>query len=105
MIFTVVFLFVIISCRSTKNIAGKYETNFASMGFFGTTVILNPDSTLSYKFSGDMIYHYVNGNYKVLHNKVYILFHKEILDTNFVTSPLYDDTIHNSKNNSRKPHI
>ena len=88
------FLCGIFSCSSTKNITGKYATNFASLGFFGTTIILKPDNTLSYKFSGDMIYHFVTGSYKVSDNKIYMLFDKEILDTNFVRSSLFDDTIH-----------
>jgi hypothetical protein len=93
-ILPIVFLCGLFSCSSTKNITGKYATNFASLGFFGTTIILKPDSTLSYKFSGDLIYHFVTGTYKVSRNKVYMLFNKEIIDTNFVGSPLFDDTIH-----------
>jgi hypothetical protein len=93
-ILLVLFLCGLFSCSSTKNIAGKYATNFASLGFFGTTIILKPDSTLSYKFSGDLIYHLVTGTYKVSNNRIYMLFDKEIMDTNFVNSPLFDDTIH-----------
>jgi hypothetical protein len=93
-ILILLFLCSIFSCRSTKNIAGKYATNFASGGFFGTTIILKSDSTLSYKFSGDLIYHFVTGTYKISNNKIYMLFDKEILDTNFVNSPLFDDTMH-----------
>jgi hypothetical protein len=92
-ILSLLFLCGLFSCRSTKNIAGKYATNFASSGFFGTTIILKPDSTLSYKFSGDMIFHLVTGTYRVSYNKIYMLFDKEILDTNFVNMPLFDDTI------------
>ena len=93
-ILSIIFLCGLLSCSSTKKIAGKYATNFASLGFFGTTIILKPDSTLSYKFSGDMIYHLVTGTYKISNNKAYMLFDKEILDTNFVNSPLFDHTIH-----------
>jgi len=98
------FLCGLFSCSSTKNITGKYATNFASLGFFGTTIILKPDSTLSYKFSGDMISHLVTGTYTVSNNKIYMLFDKEILDTNFASSPLFDDTIYVAtiKNNTIK---
>ena len=99
-ILSLLFLCGLFSCSSTKNIAGKYATNFASMGFFGTTIILKPDSTLSYKFSGDMIYHLVTGTYNVSNNKIYMLFDKEILDTNFVRYPLFDDTIHIALSNN-----
>src|SRR4029078_11578147 len=74
-------------------ITGKYGTNFASMGFFGTTVILKHDKTLDYKFSGDMVSHRVTGTYKISDHKIYMLFDKEILDTNFAKAPLFEDTI------------
>ena len=97
-ILSLLFLYRLFSCRSTKNIAGKYATNFASGGFFGTTIILKSDSTLNYTFSGDIIYHFVTGSYKVSDNKIYMLFDKKILDTNFVRSSLFDDTIHLATN-------
>ncbi len=61
--------------------------------FFGTTIILKQDSTLDYKFSGDMIYHRVTGTYKIDDKKIYMLFDKEILDTNFARAPLFDNLI------------
>lgn len=86
--------FGIISCGSTKSIVGKYGTNFAEGGFFGTKVTLKEDSTLEYIFSGNMIYHHVTGHYRVSGHKVYMKFGKEIIDTNFSPGPLFDDSIH-----------
>lgn len=87
-------LFGLISCSSTKNIAGKYGTNFATMGFFGTTIKLKQDSTLEYIFGGDMIYHHVTGHYKIYDHKVYMVFDKEKLDSNFASGSLFTDTLY-----------
>ena len=88
------FLCGMFSCSSTKNIAGRYATIFASGGFFGTTIILKKDSTLEYTFQGDLIYHHITGRYKVLDNKVYMTFDKELIDTNFGTKPFFSDTVY-----------
>jgi hypothetical protein len=72
---------VVLSCASTKDIAGTYHTNFASLGFFGTTVRLKPDSTLQYVFQGDLMYDSTTGHYAVRDRNVYITFDKEVPDT------------------------
>ena len=87
------FAFCLLSCSTTKNITGKYVTNFAILNFFGTTITLKEDMTLDYRFSGDLIFHRVTGTYKVYDRKVYMLFDKEILDTNFAKTPLFDNEI------------
>jgi hypothetical protein len=79
-----VFLFILCSlltCGSTKSIVGTYHTNFASLGFFGTTVRLRSDSTLEYVFQGDLIYDSTTGHYTVRGRNVYIRFDKEAPDT------------------------
>ena len=86
--------FGVISCSSTNNIAGKYGTNFASMGFFGTTIILKQDSTLEYTFGGDMIHHHVTGHYKISGHNIYMVFDKEKLDSNFAQGQLFADTLY-----------
>ena len=88
------FLFGLFSCSSTKNIAGKYGTNFADMGFFGTTINLKQDSTLEYIFGGDMIHHHIIGHYKIYDHKVYMVFDKEILDSNFASTSFFPDTLY-----------
>jgi hypothetical protein len=70
------------SCNSTKNIAGTYKTNFADLGFFGTTIRLNQDSSLQYVFQGDLIYDSTTGHYSIYNNKVYIIFDRELPDRN-----------------------
>ncbi|MFT3701762.1 MAG: hypothetical protein QM802_05305 [Agriterribacter sp.] len=64
------------------------------MGFFGTTVKLKPDSSLEYIFGGDMIHHHITGHYKIYDHKVYMVFEKEILDSNFARGSLFTDTLY-----------
>jgi hypothetical protein len=80
-IFTIV-LCGLFSCNSTENIAGTYKTNFAVLGFFGTTIRLKKDSTLQYVFQGDLMYDSTTGRYSIHDKKVYITFDKEFRDTN-----------------------
>ena len=86
-------VFGIISCTGHKFITGKYATNFASLGFFGTTIILNQDRTFDYKFSGDLIYHHLTGTYKISKGKLYSLFDKEDVDSNLASRPLIGDSV------------
>ena len=79
-LFTLV-VFSMFSCGSTKSIAGTYYIDFASLGFFGTTVRLYPDSTLQYVFQGDLMYDSTTGKYTVRDEKVYTRCDKEVLDT------------------------
>jgi hypothetical protein len=79
--FFLLILCSMLSCNSTKNIAGMYYTNFADLGFFGTTIRLQPDSTLQYVFQGDMIYDSTTGHFTVRDHYVYISFDKEVPDS------------------------
>lgn len=75
-------LFVrLISCSSTKNIAGTYRNKFAVAGFFGTTIRLMQDSTLQYVFQGDLMYDSITGHYTIVDNELYLNFDKELQDT------------------------
>ena len=76
------FLCGIVSCSSTKNIAGIYRNKFAVANFFGTTIRLLSDSSLQYVFQGDLMYDNITGQYHVTDNKLYINFDKELRDTN-----------------------
>jgi len=67
--------FCLTSCKSTKNISGKYRSNFAVHGFFVTRINLNTDSTFGYRMSGDMLFDTSNGRYKI-DNKYVVLFHE-----------------------------
>jgi hypothetical protein len=73
--------FVLLSCKSTKNVAGTYHTNFASLGFFGSTVRLMQDSTFQYVFQGDLIYDSAIGRYCIYDQKVFLNFDKETPDS------------------------
>jgi hypothetical protein len=77
-----VLLFIgLVSCNSTKNVAGTYRNNFAELGFFGTTIRLKQDSTLQYVFQGDLMYDSITGHYTIKDNKIYLNFDKEQQDT------------------------
>ena len=84
----------IISCNSTKNIAGKYGTNFTTGGFFGTTITLKQDKTLTYRFGGDLIDHHLTGHYQVYDGKVFMTFDKELVDSNMASAPLFSDALY-----------
>jgi hypothetical protein len=80
--FSLLILFGLFSCSSTKNIAGTYRSKFAVHGFFGTTVRLKSDSTLEYVFKGDLMYDSTTGHYQIYNDKLYMNFDKELPDTN-----------------------
>lgn len=71
----------LISCSSSKNLTGTYRSKFATGGFFTTQVQLHTDSTLQYVFEGDLEYEKATGHYRVVGNKLYILFDKEEPDS------------------------
>ena len=73
-IFGIIAVFLV-SCRSTNNITGSYQSNFAVNGFFGTKINLNADSTFGYRMRGDMMFDTSNGHYK-FDNKYLVLFHE-----------------------------
>ena len=51
------------SCKTTKNIFGTYRSKFAVIGFFGTRITLNNDSTFTYRMRGDLSYDTASGSY------------------------------------------
>jgi len=63
------------SCNSTKNITGKYRSNFAVHGFFVTRINLKADSTFGYRMSGDLIFDTSSGHYKL--TKDYLILYHE----------------------------
>jgi hypothetical protein len=73
------------SCINERNIAGRYKSNFAVHGFFGTSIYLNSDSSFNYRMSGDLSYdtsigHYtINGKYLELVHQEYPLDSAEYL--------------------------
>jgi hypothetical protein len=74
--------FLLLSCSSPKNVAGTYHSSFPELGMFGTTIRLKSDSTLEYVFQGDLMYDSATGGYKIIGNKIYVLFDKELTDSN-----------------------
>ncbi len=70
------FSIFLVSCSVNEKIAGKYRSNFASLGFFITEIELKPDNTFHYDFSGDLQHTELDGVYKVEKNNLYLLFDK-----------------------------
>lgn len=64
------------SCTSNKNIAGKYRSNFAQLGFFVTEIKLNRDSTIEFHKAGDLMNEKLSGRFKILNNNIYVKFDK-----------------------------
>jgi hypothetical protein len=68
-------LFLLTACSQSRNILGKYRSNFAVNGFFVTRLNLNSDSTFGYRMSGDLIFDTSNGHYKLDRHHL-TLYHK-----------------------------
>jgi len=73
----ILFVAIILSaCSSQKDVAGCYSSNFAEMGFFGTHLHLNKDSTFDYRFAGDMVNEVGHGIYHLNKDTIILLLHK-----------------------------
>lgn len=62
-----------VSCK-TKNVIGKYRTNFGTYGMFGKTLTLNCDSTFVLNFSGDLMNDNSFGNWKIVSDTLILTF-------------------------------
>ena len=79
--FFILLLCGLFSCSSTNNILGTYRSKFAVNGFFGTRVILNADSTFTYRMKGDLVYDTAAGQYQI-HQRLLVLNYKSLaIDT------------------------
>lgn len=56
------------------SIAGCYSSNFAVIGWFGTHLKLNQDSTFEYQFAGDLFYDKTSGTYLINKNRILLNF-------------------------------
>ncbi len=75
-IIILIILTTTISCKTNKEITGKYRTNFPSLGFFMTVIDLNPDQTFHFIFSGDLTHTELDGIYKINKQNLYLRFNK-----------------------------
>jgi hypothetical protein len=71
----------LISCSSTKNIAGAYRSNFADLGFFVTRIKLKPDSSFEYRFRGDLMFDTATGKYRLDRRKLILTYDPRPIDT------------------------
>ena len=79
--------FSYLGCTSNKEIVGTYHSNFELNSFYKTELKLNSDSTLKYRFSGDVINDIATGKYSLVGNKIYITY-----DT-LKLNPVFDTTL------------
>jgi hypothetical protein len=71
---TTIFFIGLLSCNTTKNVAGSYQTNFADLGFFMTEIELKSDSSFSYRFAGDLIDDKAKGKYRVINDTIFLIY-------------------------------
>lgn len=64
---------LMISCISVRNVAGTYGSRFVDLGFFSTRIVLQKDSSFTYRMRGDMAYDTAAGSYSV--RGKYLSFH------------------------------
>jgi hypothetical protein len=72
---------ILSSCNSPKVIAGTYTSNFAVRGFFMTQIKLHSDSTLEYRYWGDMAFDTATANYRLVKNRLYLKYYPIKVDT------------------------
>jgi len=73
---TLLALIILSGCSSQKNVVGCYSSNFAEMGFFGTHLYLNKDSTFDYRFAGDMVNEVGHGIYYLNRDTIILVLHR-----------------------------
>ncbi len=61
-------------CKSNQLLNGTYQNNCAIIGFFGTTIKFDQDSTFEYSYAGDLISDRASGTYSVNGNKLKLRF-------------------------------
>jgi hypothetical protein len=71
------------SCNLSRNISGTYRSNFAVGGFFVTRIVLNKDSTFTYRMSGDLVYDTAFGSFQVSDKEVLLTYGQLIGDTSY----------------------
>ena len=79
--FYMILLFIISSCKTTKNPSGVYHSNFAIIGFFETKINLKSNSTFTYRMRGDMMRDTANGKYKIRNRFIILSYDPPIIDT------------------------
>lgn len=55
-------------CQASAPVSGVYHSNFATHGFFVTSVRCAPDSTFTYLFGGDLLSDKATGTYRLQHD-------------------------------------
>ena len=74
---------LILSCNSARNISGTYHSNFAIGGFFGTRIVLNKDSTFTYRMRGDLLYDTAFGQFQIRKKFVILTYRQPSEDTSY----------------------
>lgn len=74
-------LVVVSACSSPKNMAGSYASNFPVIGYNGTRLNLNIDSTFTYRMRGHMTSDTATGRYAVMNRFLVLSYDPSIIDT------------------------
>jgi hypothetical protein len=82
-------IFYSVTALGQKNVIGCYRNNFAELGFFGTRISLNTDSTFQYRFAGDLQSDYGSGKYHLIKDTIFLRFDKDSSKYNRPTRFLY----------------
>jgi hypothetical protein len=75
------------SCQGSRELAGLYRSNFATLGFFATAVHLKADSTFTYRFAGDLLADKAQGVYQIKHDTVYLSYTPEQTEAQLFSLP------------------
>ncbi|WP_285058073.1 hypothetical protein [Pedobacter ginsengisoli] len=94
---TITSLIFLAGCSSNKNIAGKYRTTRAELGFFGTSLELKKDSTFRFYFGGDLISYTDSGRYTLSGSDIILKFYPYHLDTGLEAKLNARDTVYRPK--------
>lgn len=65
-------VFIPIQIVSQTTVKGCYVNNFAIIGWFGTQIQFNEDSTFNYLFAGDLYHDRIDGVYSIKNDTIYL---------------------------------
>ncbi|MGH2648092.1 MAG: hypothetical protein ACRDE8_11015, partial [Ginsengibacter sp.] len=66
--------------NTVKNVSGVYKSNFGVGGFFGTTATLYPDSSFTFRMSGDLAYDTAAGHFQISKDFVILIYRSLAID-------------------------
>lgn len=71
----------LLSCRAKRDLFGTYQSNFAVNGYFIQQVKLNPDSTLEFRYWGDLVFDTATAHFRLTGNRLSLIYYPIKIDT------------------------